>query len=72
MIELVPEDVLPELDAHVLANRKLRGLNLLRDAAGLSLKDSLVAYADRYAELRRDAPERFAEDHEAYWAGFYS
>lgn len=62
------EDVDVELVAHILGNRKIAGIQLIRHATGMSLKDAIALYTD----LREQQPDKFVAAHDEYWTGFYS
>lgn len=67
-----PEDILKALDAHILKNRKADGINLIRQATGMSLGAAIRALSQRYDLLREQRPDDFTQSHEEYWSGFYS
>ena len=61
-----------DLDGLIFAGHKLLAVRLLREQRSCSLSDALDALTTRYRELRASHPERFCDDEQAYWQGFYS
>jgi hypothetical protein len=67
----VPE--LPaSVDRHILNNRVIAALVVIREVSGSSLHEALDLFVERYEELRRDRPGDFTVAPEDYGRGFHS
>jgi hypothetical protein len=62
----------PTLDEGILRREILTTLKAIRAAAGVSLKEAIDIYHERYKILRKSRPGEFTCDDEAYWEGVYS
>jgi hypothetical protein len=60
------------IDSEIFAGRKIRAIQLIREAFGGGIHEALDMLVRRYDGLRLDRPGRFETDAETYWDGFYS
>jgi hypothetical protein len=60
------------LDEGILRKEILTTLKAIRAAAGVSLKEAIDIYHERYKMLRISRPGEFTCDDQAYWEGVYS
>ncbi|MES2697708.1 MAG: hypothetical protein V4773_29865 [Verrucomicrobiota bacterium] len=68
----MPNDTESNLDQLIVANEKMRAIELIRMKSGCSIPEALDILARRYRELRVAAPQLFKRTDEEFWAGFYS
>ncbi len=60
------------IDPDIFASQKVRALQAVIAATGLSLPIALRLLTERYNHLRQCQPERFTTGHDRYWDGFHS
>ncbi len=68
----LPGDRWEQIDEGILRREILKTLKEIRSAAGVSLKEAMDLYHERYKKLRESRPEEFVCDHQTYWEGVYS
>ncbi len=72
MAVTIPDDQWHMIDEAIFANLKLKAIQQIRSFGGCSLREAIDCLYERYAQLRKDAPDRFASSERDYWAGFES
>ena len=68
----ITDDQWAAIDASVVASNKIEAVKAIKERAGFGLQDALVAFYERYALLRAEAPERFDLSNREYWTDFYT
>jgi len=72
MTQKLTDDQWTAIDASIVASKKIEAVKAIKELAGFGLKDALVAFYERYALLRSEAPERFDRSNREYWTDFYT
>ncbi|GAA3473069.1 hypothetical protein [Nonomuraea roseola] len=66
------EDPWTEIDDHILAERILSALMIMREQFGDSLSEAIDRFNERHEHLREVRPGEFIKTRELYGQGFYS
>lgn len=65
-------DVWDVVDDHIVAERILPAIVIMRDHFGDTIREAIDRFAERYEHLREVRPNDFTKPHEEYGRGFYS
>jgi hypothetical protein len=63
---------LPVVDEHIVHNRVLPAIMVLRAEFGYSIPEAIDAFSERYEQLRETRPQDFTVSREEYGKSFYS
>ncbi|MEU9833475.1 hypothetical protein AB0D67_18305 [Streptosporangium sp. NPDC048047] len=66
------EDPWKAIDDHIVNERILPTLSIMREEFGDSIPEAIDRFAERYEVLRTARPDAFTKPREEYGRGFYS
>ncbi|MEU8107104.1 hypothetical protein AB0C18_25665 [Nonomuraea muscovyensis] len=66
------EDLWKAIDDHIVNERILPALSIMREEFGDTILEAIDRFAERYESLRKARPDAFVKSREAYGRGFYS
>jgi hypothetical protein len=66
------EDQWGPIDEGILRCEIIKNMKAIRETAGVSLREAMDLYYERYEMLRQSRASEFICDHEEYWKNFYS
>jgi hypothetical protein len=65
-------DLWTVIDDHIVNERILQALLIIRQEFGDSIPEAIDRFAERYESLRKARPDAFGKSREEYGRGFYS
>ena len=69
----MPEEPLAsDIDQLIVANQKMRAIELIRNQSKCDIPEALDILTRRYRELRSTKPHLFRCSDSRFWEGFYS